>query len=103
MEAYGIKLQAEPACLYCDRPLQKRRVWEYVDLCTHEEGCDPHGSGDPRRCPKCGSGHFVLICAHKGNSQLQCSVCDSFFESRPVTKRLPAPVPESLGLFRETR
>ncbi len=102
MQSNGIKLQAGLACLYCNYALQKRRGWEHVDICQKEE-CDPHGSGDPRRCPNCGSGHFVFMAEAKGSVQLQCSVCDSFFESRHLTRRLAVMIPDALSLSGEPR
>jgi hypothetical protein len=93
MKYAKVEINATAGCLYCSSPLQKKRGWEFVDLCLNAS-CDPHGSGDPRRCPECGCGHFLYAGQNSGVTRLRCSVCDSFFESYAVTKRQPMVVPE---------
>ena len=98
MSKYGITIGRPSVCLYCKTPLHKRRGWQYVDECSNE-CCDPHGSGDNRRCPECGS-ELIQRFNKKRQIFYGCSnypKCTFAANAKP----LPQPCPSCGGLLVE--
>lgn len=87
-------------CLYCEGPLERPRRALYALSCNNEK-CDPHKNPwekldpefthDPRRCPRCGSAFYNFVTQQKGETVLNCGVCELEFYASTLIRTILKP------------